>query len=320
MRRRCPTISELNAFVASAQHLSFSKAAKELFVTQSAISRHIAQLEASLGHPLFMRQSGGLALTHIGESYLKQVRPALQTLEIATTQVMSTAKHTHLLNLSVAPTFAANWLLSRLEAFRSRNPDISINFVRYYTIDNTDTSPDHDASIQYGYGDWALAEATYLIGKETSVVCSPGYLQRHAITRFEDLKACTLLQHNEIPPAWEDWFIAYAGGYEGARIGPSFNLFTLIIQAAIAGLGIALVPSCLVREALALRQLVEPFEQRFESPLGYYLCAPNWRSNMESYRRFGEWLHHECHHMDDATRVPIHDEAQPCHYCQHMRA
>jgi len=319
MRRRCPTISELDAFVVSARHLSFSKAAKELFVTQSAISRHIAELESYLGHPLFIRSRNGLTLTRIGENYLKQIRPALQALEGATTQVMSTAKHTHLLNLSVAPTFAANWLLCRLGTFRALNPDISVNFVRYHTIDSVEAAPDHDASIQYGYGDWAIAEATYLIGKETSVVCSPLYRERLAIKYFIDLKGCTLLQHNEIPSAWEDWFIAYAGEHQSARIGPGFNLFTLIIQAAISGLGVALVPSCLVKDALDSGQLIEPFEQRFESPLGYYLCAPNWHSNMESYQRFGEWLRHECRHVNQIQRPFAEEdkvEIQQCRYCQ----
>ncbi|AOJ15490.1 LysR family transcriptional regulator [Burkholderia vietnamiensis] len=322
MRRRCPTISELNAFIVAARHLSFSKAAKELFVTQSAISRHIAELEGYLGHPLFIRSRNGLSLTHIGESYLKQVRPGLQALETATTQVMSTARGTHLLNLSVAPTFAANWLLCRLEMFRSLNEDISINFVRYHTIDSMEAGPDYDSSIQYGYGDWTIAEATYLIGKETSVVCSPAYRDRCSIKHFADLKDCTLLQHNEIPSAWEDWFVAYTDEHKSARIGPSFNLFTLIIQAAVSGLGVALVPTCLVTDALARGQLIEPFGQRFESPLGYYLCAPNWHSNMESYRRFGEWLHHECRHSDQTQHTFTEEEKaemQQCRYCRHRQ-
>lgn len=301
MRRRCPTISELNAFLVSAQHLSFSKAAKELFVTQSAISRHIAGLEAYLGHPLFIRRSHGLALTHIGENYLKLVRPAMESLERATTQVISTAQNAHLLSLSVAPTFAANWLFPRLESFRARNPHIAIHFVRYSTTDSAETGDGFDASIQYGYGDWPIADAQYLIGRETSIVCSPSYLQRHGIQHFSDLKQCSLLQHIELPTSWDDWFTAYAGPYESARIGPGFNLFTLIIQAAISGLGVALVPSCLIQESLETRKLVEPLGQRFESPLGYYLCAPNWRSDMESYQRFGEWLQQECRHPPTAT-------------------
>ncbi|WP_091801208.1 LysR substrate-binding domain-containing protein [Burkholderia sp. WP9] len=309
----------MNAFLVSARCLSFSKAAKELFVTQSAISRHIAELENYLGHSLFIRARNGLALTQIGENYLREAKPAVEALERATTQVMSTARHTHLLNLSVAPTFAANWLLCRLETFRALNADVSINFVRYHTIDNMESGPDHDASIQYGYGDWAIAEATYLIGNETSVVCSPGYRDRVAIESFADLRTCTLLQHNEIPSAWEDWFIAYAGEDKGARIGPSFNLFTLIIQAAVSGLGVALVPSCLLGDVLAGGQLIEPFTQRFESPLGYYLCAPNWRSNIESYQRFREWISHECWHNGQTQRLLTEQEQseiQQCRYCQ----
>ena len=106
MRRRCPTLSELNAFTAAARHLSFSKAGKELFVTQSAISRHIATLESYLGHALFIRATSGLQLTRMGATYLSLIRPALHTLESATSQVMATQQSAKSLNVSAAPTFA----------------------------------------------------------------------------------------------------------------------------------------------------------------------------------------------------------------------
>ncbi|OXI43951.1 hypothetical protein CFB84_18185 [Burkholderia aenigmatica] len=128
---------------------------------------------------------------------------------------------------------------------------------------------------------------------------------------------------SSIPSAWEDWFIAYTDEHKSARIGPGFSLFTLIIQAAISGFGVALVPSCLVSEALASGQLIEPFGQRFESPLGYYLCAPNWRSNMKTHQRFGEWLHHECRHIGQSERTLTEDEQsemQQCHYCQQRQS
>ncbi len=313
MRRRCPTISELNAFISAARHLSFSKAAKELFVTQSAISRHIATLESYLGHALFIRGVNGLALTHTGGVYLKLVRPVMHSLEAATSQVMYTARQAQSLSLSAAPTFAASWLFPRLHGFRAVHPQISINFVRYRAIDNMQAETDCDAAIQYGYGDWPSAEATYLVGKETSVVCSAPYRDALKVRGLQDLKRCVLLQHIELPLSWTDWFSANLGDYESARFGPGFNLFNMVIQAAASDMGVALVPTCLVERELASGQLVELFGRRFESPLGYYLCAPNWQTDLESYQLFAAWLRHACGHAQPADAT---DAAEPCRYCQ----
>lgn len=318
MRRRCPTLSELNAFTAAARHLSFSKAGKELFVTQSAISRHIATLEGYLGHALFIRATNGLQLTRMGATYLSLIRPALHTLESATSQVMATQQSAQSLNVSAAPTFAAQWLFPRLKTFRAVHPEISINFVRYSVADYKSTELDFDASIQYGYGDWHDGDAKYLTGRETRVVCSPEYLEQHRIGSLEDIKKCTLLQHIEIPLSWEYWFSTYAGDYDRARFGPGFNLFSMVMQAASSGFGVALMPDCLIEKELATGQLVDVFGRTFESPLGYYLCAPNWRSNMESYDRLSQWLSHECFHAGVAGSKAGGGagSASDCPYCE----
>lgn len=319
MRRRCPTLSELNAFIASARHLSFSKAGKDLFVTQSAISRHIATLESYLGHTLFLRTPNGLQLTRMGTTYLSLIRPAVRALESATSQVMTTQQSAQSLSLSVAPTFASQWLLPKLKTFRATHPDISINFVRYTVADYKSTELDFDASIEYGYGDWPDGTATYLIGRETRIVCSPDYLDRQRIKRFDDIKRCTLLQHIEIPQAWEDWFTNTTGEYSRARFGPGFNLFTMIIQAAASGLGVALIPDCLIERELATGELVDVFQQTFEGSLGYYLCAPTWRSNMESYDLLRQWLAHECLHTPVAGlpkgQAASEEQFAGCRYC-----
>jgi LysR family transcriptional regulator, glycine cleavage system transcriptional activator len=317
MRRRCPTVSELNAFIASAHHLSFSKAAKELCVTQSAVSRHIATLESYLGHALFIRAANGLELTRIGAHYLKLVRPAVHALEAATSQVMYTAREAQALSLSVAPTFAANWLFPRLPVFRQVHPDISIQFVRYQVLDSLEGDVACDASIQYGYGDWPSADATYLVGKETSLICSAAYREAMSIEQPEDLKRCELLQHVELPLAWADWFETYVGPHEAARFGPGFNLFSLLIQAATASMGVALVPTCLVERELASGQVIEPLGHRFESPLGYYLCAPTWQSDMQSYRNLSRWLTHECRHPNAPhEHSATGSAASGCVYCE----
>ncbi|MGE8667099.1 MAG: LysR substrate-binding domain-containing protein [Achromobacter mucicolens] len=301
----------MNAFSAAARHLSFSKAGKELFVTQSAISRHIATLESYLGHALFIRGTNGLQLTRMGATYLSLIRPALHTLESATSQVMATQQSAKSLNVSAAPTFAAQWLFPRLKTFREVNPDISINFVRYSVADYKSTELDFDASIQYGYGDWHDGDAKYLTGRETRLVCSREYLDQHPIGSLEDIKQCTLLQHIEIPLSWEYWFSTYLGDYDRARFGPGFNLFSMIIQAASSGFGVALMPHCLIEKELATGQLVDIFDRTFESPLGYYLCAPNWRSNMESYERLSQWLAHECFHGGHGGDAALPTDVRP---------
>lgn len=315
MRRRCPTLSELNAFTAAARHLSFSKAGKELFVTQSAISRHIATLEHYLGHALFIRGPNGLQLTRMGATYLRLIKPALHTLENATSQVMATQQSAKSLNLSAAPTFAAQWLFPRLKTFRDAHPDISINFVRYSVVDSDSAERDFDAFIQYGYGDSPYGNAKYLTGRETRLVCSPEYLSQQKIGTLEDIKQCTLLQHLEIPMSWEYWFSTYLVDYDRARFGPGFNLFSMIIQAASSGFGVALMPECLIERELASGQLVDIFHRTFESPLGYYLCAPNWRSNMESYDHLSRWLLHESAHHDQAIS-PSDARRLDCIYCE----
>lgn len=118
MRRLCPTISELNAFHAAAKHLSFTRAARELCVTQGAISRHVGALEGYLGSALFVRRSPGVELTEAGLTYLKATVSAVSQLETATAQLMSQRGSGGALDLSVAPTFATQWLFPRLSTLR----------------------------------------------------------------------------------------------------------------------------------------------------------------------------------------------------------
>ncbi|WP_406622616.1 LysR substrate-binding domain-containing protein [Acidovorax sp. SDU_ACID1] len=298
MRRLCPTISELNAFHSAAKHLAFTMAARELCVTQSAISRHIASLEDYLGQKLFLRKSTGLELTDAGATYLNTTRPAMAALESATAQLMSYGGAGGALNLSVPPTFAAQWLFPRLGHFKRTLPQVTLNFVRYQHAHDFSVPHDFDAAIQYGYGNWPSANARYLIGKETSIVCSPQLRDTLALRAPADLERATLLQHIEVPLAWQDWLEAHGCDASGSRFGPGFNLYSLIIRAAVSGFGVGIVPTCLVEDELQAGSLVEPFGNRFDSPLGYYLCAPSARTNLSVYKLVSAWLEHCCNHAD----------------------
>lgn len=297
MRRRCPSISELNAFHAAARHLSFTRAAQELCVTQGAISRHIAALESYLGTQLFVRTPQRLELTQAGQTYRHGTQEALYQLETATTQLMSYRGSGGVLNLSAPPTFVTHWLFPRLGRLRAELPDVSLNFVRYQHVLNFAASHDFDAAIQFGRGQWSGAIARYLIGRETSIVCSPAYQRAQRLRQPGQLHDCTLLQHLEVPEAWAEWLDEQGQTGMEPAIGPRYNQYDLIIRAAISGFGVAIVPTCLVNDELAQGALVEPFRRRYQSSLGYYLCATPQNSELSAFQMFAGWL-------EQCTRAP----------------
>lgn len=301
MRRLCPTISELNAFHAAAKHLAFTMAARELCVTQSAISRHIAGLEDYLGQKLFLRKTTGLELTEAGAMYLSATRPAMAQLESATAQLMSYGGDGGALNLSVPPTFATQWLFPRLGHFKRTLPQVSLNFVRYEHAHDFSNPHDFDAAIQYGYGNWPSANARYLIGKETSIVCSRPLRDTLGLHSPEDLHKATLLQHIEVPLAWHDWMLSHHMDTSTSRFGPGFNQYSLIVRAAVSGFGVGIVPTCVVEDELQAGSLIEPFSQRYQSAMGYYLCAPASSTNLPAYKLVSAWLDHCCKHTGTHT-------------------
>ena len=131
----------------------------------------------------------------------------------------------------------------------------------------------------------------------------------------QDLLRATLLQHIEVPLAWQDWMEAHGLDTSASRFGPGFNLYSLIIRAAVSGFGVGIVPTCLVEDELQAGTLVEPLKDRFDSPLGYYLCAPTARTNLSVYRLVAGWLEHCCNHAEGAA-APVAAEAEAgCIFC-----
>ena len=164
---------------------------------------------------------------------------------------------------------AEQCLPPRLGHFKRTLPQVSLNLVRYQHAHDFATPHEFDAAIQYGCGNWPSANARYLIGKETSIVCSPQLRDTLPLHTPQDLLRATLLQHIEVPLAWQDWMEANGLDTSASRFGPGFNLYSLIIRAAVSGFGVGIVPTCLVEDELAAGSLVEPLKNRFDSPLGY---------------------------------------------------
>lgn len=288
MRRVCPSIQELQAFEAAARHMSITRAATELCVTQGAVSRQILSLEDWLGVPLFERVKQRLVLTQAGHTYLARIRPSLFSLETATIELRASATAAGVLTLACVPTFGAKWLIPRLPDFKRKHPDITVSFVPYSQNGDFISGGTVDVAIRFGEGVWPNAVVDYLTGRELLAVAAPAIAQeiRHA----QDVAGWPLLHHTSVPHAWEDWRVS-AGlegikSYEGAR----FDQFSLLIEAVIAQLGVALVPACLISSELLSGKVQAISGNTIEGWKGYYLCYPEERQHLPAVMAFREWL------------------------------
>jgi DNA-binding transcriptional LysR family regulator len=289
MRRKIPSIEALVAFETAARHLSFTRAADELALTQSAVGRQIALLEDYLGVALFNRIKKRVSLTDVGQAYAAQVAEHLNRIERDTLAVMAQQGAGGVLELAVIPTFATRWLIPRLPAFYARHPEITLNLTtRAQPFLFTDTP--FDAAIHFGSPVWPGALAVHLFGEEMVPVCSPALLGGAAVITPAELAELTLLHQSARPDAWGQWF-AQAGVHDFNRMkGPRFELFSMQVEAARAGLGVALVPRFFVLHELAQGELIQPCELSLQSEKGYYLVYPERKQCSTLVRAFETWL------------------------------
>lgn len=292
MRRKIPNTWALTAFEAAARHQSFTKAASELDLTQSAVCRQIAGLEEFLGLPLFHRTKRGVALTEAGLTYSRQVAVRLNAVERDTLALMAHRGQGATLELAVVPTFATKWLMPRLAQFQKDNPDISVNLtprVRPFLFNETE----FDAALHCGDANWPGAEARCLMRENLVPVCSPGLIAPHAQLMAERMRDYPLLQQSTRPYAWRQWFAALGMEVEHDMAGPRYELFSMLSQAAMLGMGIALIPPFLIEDELKQGLLTVPFSQPFVSDRSYYLIYPERSAESAALAHFRDWLEAE---------------------------
>jgi len=289
VRRRIPSIETLIAFETAARHLSFTRAADELALTQSAVGRQIATLEEMLGLLLFNRIKKRLSLTDAGRIYARQVRDTLARLERDTLAMMAQQGAGGTLDLAVIPTFATRWLIPRLADFNRLRPDITLNLTtRAEPFLFTDTP--FDAAIHFGAPVWPGALTEYLFGEETVPICSPRLLDGATGVEPAALAEFTLLQQSSRPEAWRQWFDAAHLHEVNAMQGPRYELFSMLVEAARAGLGVALVPRFFVSGEIASGELVVPCDRPLRSNKGYYLVFPEQKQGSAILQAFRDWL------------------------------
>lgn len=292
-RRTLPPLNALRTFDAAARHNSFTRAAAELNVTQSAASRMVRALEEYLDVELFTRRSHTIELTEQGIYYAEIVSEALRRVETGTQELMSTKAGTGTLTVGILPTFGTKWLIPRLVTFKQIHPELSLNIL---SSDGPISAADPalDTAIRFGYGEWPGHVAEAIMSEELQVVCSPRIMDGpYPLDSYDMLRRHDLIVHSTRPQAWDHWFRSTGADSSGMNWGLRLEHFFMVIQAAISGLGIALLPSVLVEREIAVGNLVAPFPIRVTGPGGYYLVTPNEKAQMPRVVHFSNWLRSE---------------------------
>jgi LysR family transcriptional regulator, glycine cleavage system transcriptional activator len=291
MTARLPSLNGLRAFEAAARHLSFTNAASELNVTQTAISHQIRRLEEELGIRLFVRQNRALALTPEAKEYLPGIRAAFNDLRLATDRLLR-RDDDHALTISTLASLAAKWLLPRLSAFQEAHPGIDVRITTSTGLVDF-RSGDVDAAIRYGRGNWAGLRADWLMADEMFPVCSPVLLQGDKPLRCpEDLANFALLHSSGgYDDDWRLWLTAAGLPADiSKQPGLTFDLILMTVQAAIDGIGVAMGRTSYVQADIAKGRLVVPFKIALPTDAGFYLVSPEAKADPPKLRAFRQWL------------------------------
>jgi DNA-binding transcriptional LysR family regulator len=300
-RRLLPSISLLTAFEAVCRTGSTLAAARDLDLTQGAVSRLIQNLEAQLGVPLFLREGRRLRPTDRALAYARDVGKALELISRGSMRLRSdTGGGT--LSLAILPTFGTRWLAPRLARFLSAHPGITINLgTRLRSFDFEEEG--FDAAIHFGTDSWPGTGAVKLFDERLVATCSPDFLSRHPVTGPADLMRQPLLHLETRPNAWAGWFREQ--GVEGAPPqGMLFDQFAPMIQATIHGLGVALLPEFLAKAELSDGRLVAAWGAPVAGEGSYYLVWPRVGAWYPPLQAFRDWLVAEAADPDGEDMLP----------------
>lgn len=289
-RRFLPSTAALQAFEAVARLGSATQAATELSLTQGAISRQIKALEDQLEVSLVARSGRNLVLTPAGEHYAQEIRGVLAHLGKATL-ALRTNPHGGTLNLSILPAFGMHWLAPRLPDFGAAHPEVTINLsTRLAPFDFT--SEPFDAAIHFGRADWPGTDHLYLTAETVLAVCAP---DRPCEVPLEHQ---TLLHLETRPRGWARWFAA-KGIPNPPGAGMQFDQFSTMAQAAVHGMGVALLPTFVAEPYLRAGSLVLAAPDRQESIGSYFLVWPSGKADSAPLTQFRDWL---------TTQAKIHNQ------------
>jgi len=302
-QRYIPTVSELQAFSACARLGATTRAAQELHLTQSAVSRSINALEERLGVRLFHRVRQRLLLSDAGRALQREAERLLADLDEAALTVMSFGGHAEVLRLAVLPSLANVWLVPRLAAFQASVPGVTLDVAARLDAVDFEAEP-FDAAIQRGSHRPPGAEFLPLMDEQLVVVAAPALLGTTKILSDDEIARLPLLQQATRPTLWLDWF--RHAGRDPRKIlrGARFDHFDMVTSAAIAGLGVALVPEIIVDQPLGDGRLVLASDRRLAGAEPYGLIFPARSVGIAGFAKFREWLVREAQGRGRAGPLP----------------
>lgn len=286
--RHYPTTTALQCFAASARHMSFTKAAEELNMTQSAVSKQVAQLENLIQQKLFIRSPQYLQITQAGTQYLSEITRILADIERTTLAMLAYGSAVEELKIAAHPTLCSRWLTPLLVGFGKAHPNIRLDIRDKVVSTIRDSGEPFDMAFLAGDGLWAGMETVKLFDEENIVVCAAD--THEPVQQVLDLTRHTFLQIRSRPRHWQRYFSAQQVAIPESFTGPKFDTFQACIAAAEAGCGLALVPRCFVQKELDEGRLICPWEYAFIGKDSYYMLFPTAASTQPAVRTLITWI------------------------------
>ena len=294
-RQQLPPLRSLEVFEVAARCQSFTAAANELFVTQSAVSRQVQELEQWLDLKLFVRSGPHLKVTATGKALAERIGQAMGTLREAV-QMARPAPHNRYITLSMLPSLNTKWFAPRLGRFIQSHPDIDLRIAASRDLVIDFDADEIDAAIRYGTGNWPHLSADLLAEETVTPVCTPAYAERVGLKAPADLHNAILLQ-TESKDNWVAWFQAAGLEHRAAERGPYLGDGSAILQAVIDGQGVALGRSILIADDLQAGRIIAPFQLRLKSSYSYWFLTPSHRIASTNLSAVREWLKQSFHEM-----------------------
>ncbi len=287
-RQALPSLTTLQVFDAAVRSGSASTAAREVSMTQSAVSKRIRALEEELGVALFVRTPRGLVVTEAGRVYHAHVSLFLDGLVEGAAKMAAFREPTTALRLQVLPILGDRWLVPRFPRFRARRPDIDVQFTTFVSDVESQAA---DGTFRFGDGQWPGQVVDLLFGRDVALVCAPALLEKEGdIVAPADVLGHTFLEHFQTPLRWSEFAEANGLRHATPHHIVRYGFYALVVRAAITGLGLALVPRALVADELRRGELVNPAGLGCRSRQAYHFTFPADGSPSPSLLAFREWL------------------------------
>lgn len=288
MVKRINNLQSIQVFRVVSDVLNVTLAAKELGISQSAVSYHIKKLETDLATRLFDRSARGLQLTQIGVMLLSHVEAGLNEIQSGISRIVDDNQS---VKIAILPMFASRWLSSRLSQFLDTNPKLQLSLKSHNNTYATMKSPESYANfgIHWGTGDWENVDAIKLWPEQLTVVCSPSYLHEHPIQRPSDIMGCTIL-HVDDNRMWREWLNNHEIDIDNIDNELMLEDRHFQLSSTINGLGVSLFAHWAVEDEIQSGTLVNPFNQNFETDFAYYLVVPKNSILTKEAKKFHDWL------------------------------